>query len=64
MVNAILDEVDKGRWHPDKILVSWDVSVYEVCQEVAVESLFLSLKDPGMTQGLGGFLLLLGAGWD
>ena len=24
--------VKKDRWHPDKILVSWDVCVYEVCQ--------------------------------
>ena len=43
--------------HPDNILVSWDVSVYEVSQEVAVASLFSSLKDPGH-----GFLIVLGVG--
>ena len=41
-----LDEVKKGRWHPDKILISWDVCVYEVGKEVALASPFLSLKDP------------------
>ena len=59
-VNAFLDDVKKGRWQPDNILVFWDVCVYEVGQEVAVASLFLSLKDPGHDQGLGDFLLLLG----
>ena len=58
VMHAFLDEVKKGKGHPDNILVSWDVSVYEVSQEVAVASLFLSLKDPGH-----GFLILLGAGW-
>ena len=47
MVYAFFDEFKKGRWQPDKILVSWDVSVYLVSQEVAVASFFLSLKDPG-----------------
>ena len=49
----LLDEVDKGRGHPDKILVPWDVCVYEVRQEVAVKSLFLSLGDPGHDPGVG-----------
>ena len=44
---AFFDEVKKGRWHAGKILVSWDVCVYEVSQAVAVASFFLSLKDPG-----------------
>ena len=37
VVNAFLDEI-KDRWHPDKIVVSWDVCVYEVGQEVALAS--------------------------
>ena len=36
--------------------------MYEVCKEVVVASLFLSLKDPGYDPGAGGFLLRLGAG--
>ena len=40
----VLDQVKKGRWHPNKILVPWDVGVNEVNQEVAVAFLFLSLK--------------------
>ena len=43
---------EKAGGHPDKILVSWDVSVYEVSQEVPVASLFLSLKDPGHDPGV------------
>ena len=57
------DEVKKARWHPDKILVSWDVGLYEFGQEVVVESFFLSLKDPGHDPGVWWFFLLLGAGW-
>ena len=51
VVNVFLDEVEKGRWHHDKILVSWDVCVY-VVQEVAVASLILSLKDPRQDPGV------------
>ena len=39
------DEVKKGSWHPDKILVSWNVGVYEIDQEVAVAS--FSFKNQG-----------------
>ena len=52
MVYPFFDEVKKGRWHPDKIPVSWDVGVYEDGQEVAVVSLFLSLKDLGHDTGV------------
>ena len=45
-----LNEVKKGKWHPANILVSWDVCVYEIGQEVAVAPLFLFLKDPGHVQ--------------
>ena len=38
VMNAFCDEVKKGTGHPDKILVPWDVCVYEVGQEVAVVS--------------------------
>ena len=53
VVYAFFDEVKKGRWHPNKILVSSDVGVYQVGQEVAVASFFLSLKDPGHGPGVG-----------
>ena len=46
------DKVKKGRWQPDKILISWDVGVYEVRQEIALTSLFLSLKYPGHDPGV------------
>ena len=46
------DEVKIGRWHPEKILVSWDVSVYYVSQEVAVASFFLSLMYPRHDPGV------------
>ena len=36
VVNVFLNEIKKGRWHPD---------MYEVGQEVDVATLFLSLKD-------------------
>ena len=41
----------KKQGHPDKILVPWDV--YEVDQEFAVESLLLSVEDPGHDPGIG-----------
>ena len=59
---VFFNEVKKGRWHPDKILVSWDVSVYYVGQKVALASFLLSLKHPGHDPGVGAFLLRLGAG--
>ena len=52
VVNAFFNEVKKGWGHTDKILVAWDVSLYEVGQEVAVASLFLSLKHPGHDPGV------------
>ena len=51
MVYAILDE-EKRQVYPDKTLVSWNVSVYQVDQEVAVASFFLSLKDLGHDPGV------------
>ena len=51
IVNTFLDEVKKGMGHPDIIYVPWDVCVYKIRQEVAVASLFLSLKDPGHDPG-------------
>ena len=44
---AFFDEVKKCRGCPGKILVSWDVCVYDIGQVVAVALFFLSLKDPG-----------------
>ena len=58
-MNAFLE---CGRWHPDKILVSWDVCVSEVSQEVTVESFFLSLKDPGH-DAVVGWLSSSPGGW-
>ena len=55
-----LDQKKRGRGHPHKILVPWDVGVYEVGQGGAVASLFSYFKDPGHDPGLGGCLLLLG----
>ena len=78
VVNVFLYEVKKGRWHPDKILVPWDVCVNEVCQEVAVAFLVLSLEyaehdpgigwlssSPGSGCGLGcaGGCRVFGGGW-
>ena len=45
MVNVFLVEVKKAGGIRAKILVSWDVCMYEVGQEVTVASLLLSLKD-------------------
>ena len=50
LMQRFIDDIKKGRGDPDKTLVSWDVGEYKVGQEVAVASLFLSLKDQS---GLG-----------
>ena len=52
---SVIASVKNFSWHPDKILVTWDICLCNVSQEVAVASLFLSLKDPGHDPGL--FLL-------
>ena len=52
MVSAFLDEIKKGREYSNKILVP-GMSVNEVGQEVALASLFLSLKNPGFDPGVG-----------
>ena len=46
VVYAFFNEVKNYRGDPDKILVTWDISLYSVSQEVPAASLFLSLKDP------------------
>ena len=58
-----LDELKKGMGHPDKIVVSWDICVFEVGQEVAVASVFLSMKTPGHDSGVGWLSSSLGDGW-
>ena len=61
VVYVFLNEVEIGMWHPDKILVSWYVGVYEVGQAVAVASCILSLKDPGHDPGV--WWLSSSGGW-
>ena len=48
---------EKGRGHPDNILVLWDVCVYEVGQKVVVASFSLSFHDPGHDLGVWLFSL-------
>ena len=54
VVYGFFDEVKKDRWHPDKILLSWDVSVHEFGQEV----LFLVFEGSrALPRGLVAFFL-------
>ena len=43
-LSVIANEFENCRGHPHKILVTWDMSVHWVIQEVA--SFLFSLKDP------------------
>ena len=63
LMKEFRDEVRKGRWNLDKILVPWDVCVYEVGQEVVSE---VSKHDPGVSwfsTFYGGWLGLMLCWW-